>query len=78
VPAQLDLTYLKYENKDSSKTIELAFNRLVLPEGHREMVKSLVTQHFRDKQMVTQNIDGKQVLLARNEKSDLIAGKGMS
>ncbi|KAH8743077.1 hypothetical protein BGZ57DRAFT_779382 [Hyaloscypha finlandica] len=74
--AQLDLTYLKYENKDSSKTIELAFNRLVLPEGHREMVKSLVTQHFRDKQMVTQNIGGKQVLLARNEKSDLIAGKG--
>ncbi|KAH6867876.1 hypothetical protein B0T10DRAFT_569217 [Thelonectria olida] len=48
--AQLDLSYLKYENEDSSKCVLTAFESLVLPKGHREMVRSLVTQHFRDKQ----------------------------
>lgn len=43
-----------------------AFERLELPEGHREMVKSLVTQHFRDK----------QTSFANDEQTDLIRGKG--
>lgn len=44
-----------------------AFERLELPEGHSEMVKSLVVQHFRSKQSG----------FSRDEQTDLIQGKGM-
>ncbi|KAG6361066.1 hypothetical protein INS49_009287 [Diaporthe citri] len=37
--AQLDLTYMKYENEANRTNVLLsAFDRLILPEGHKEMV----------------------------------------
>lgn len=44
----------------------LAFEQLVLPDGHKDMVLSLIAQHYRDKQ--TQNGEREQV--------DIIRGKG--
>ncbi|KAI0100561.1 hypothetical protein GGR51DRAFT_351928 [Nemania sp. FL0031] len=64
--AKLDLTFLKYENTDARNSARNAFERLELPGGHRQMVKSLVTQHFR----------GRQATLARDEQTDLVRGKG--
>ncbi|KXH42017.1 hypothetical protein CSAL01_08094 [Colletotrichum salicis] len=39
---------------------------LVLPDGHKKMVKSLVAQHFRDKESATANTD----------QADIVRGKG--
>ncbi|KAK6836031.1 hypothetical protein PG987_006526 [Apiospora arundinis] len=64
--AQLDLTHLRYENQDVRNSTLSAFDRLELPDGHREMVKSLVTQHFRDR----------RTSRARHDQTDLIRGKG--
>ncbi|KAI0457386.1 hypothetical protein F5B21DRAFT_501436 [Xylaria acuta] len=64
--AQLDLTFLKYENTDVRNSALGAFDRLELPDGHREMVKSLVTQHFRDR----------QTTFTKNDQTDLVRGKG--
>ncbi|PSN62687.1 P-loop containing nucleoside triphosphate hydrolase protein [Corynespora cassiicola Philippines] len=47
------------EVKDDSKT---AFDDLVLPEGHKEMILSLVAQHFRDQ--------------GKDEEVDIVRGKG--
>jgi hypothetical protein len=59
--AQLDLTYLTEDQpqedghedrdkpKDKNGKIITAFDRLVLPPGHQDLILSLVTQHFRDK-----------------------------
>ncbi|RYP66420.1 hypothetical protein DL771_007829 [Monosporascus sp. 5C6A] len=64
--AQLDLTFLKYENTDARSLALNAFERLELPDGHRQMVKSLVTQHFRDRQSA----------FAKGDQTDLVKGKG--
>ncbi|RGP68713.1 aaa family atpase [Fusarium sporotrichioides] len=64
--AQLDLTFLRYENADARNLSVNAFQRLELPKGHREMVKSLVIQHFRSK----------QTSFTKDEQTDLIKGKG--
>ncbi|KAK8000999.1 hypothetical protein PG991_013221, partial [Apiospora marii] len=64
--AQLDLTYLRYENQDARDSTLGAFDRLELPTGHREMVKSLVTQHFRGKRASIVNVD----------RTDIVRGKG--
>ncbi|KAF6809112.1 hypothetical protein CMUS01_13745 [Colletotrichum musicola] len=64
--AQLDLTLLRYENANARNLTVNAFERLELPEGHREMVKSLVVQHFRSRQSAKM----------RDEQTDLIQGKG--
>ncbi|KAJ2989593.1 hypothetical protein NUW58_g3395 [Xylaria curta] len=64
--AQLDLTYLKYENSEARSSALNAFDRLELPEGHREMVQSLVTQHFRDR----------QAAFTRDDQADIVRGKG--
>ncbi|KAI1108259.1 hypothetical protein F5Y14DRAFT_436945 [Nemania sp. NC0429] len=71
--AQLDLTYLKYENEANKNSVISAFDRLVLPEGHKEMVKSLVSQHFRDKKARNKNTDKK---MRTDAKADIIRGKG--
>lgn len=47
---------------------ETAFDQLVLPDGHHKMVKSLVAQHFRDKEAAT----------AQTEQADVVRGKGMA
>ncbi|KAF4333486.1 AAA family ATPase [Fusarium beomiforme] len=64
--AQLDLTDLSYENVKNSESTQKAFENLELPEGHKDMVQALVTQHFREKESISH----------RDEKSDLIRGKG--
>ncbi|KAJ4315790.1 hypothetical protein N0V84_008194 [Fusarium piperis] len=64
--AQLDLTFLRYENADARSVSINAFERLELPAGHREMVKSLVIQHFRSR----------QTAFTKDEQTDLIKGKG--
>jgi hypothetical protein len=43
------------------------FDLLVLPPGHREMVESLVTQHFLDKASAYDETD----------EVDIVRGKGM-
>ena len=45
---------------------EKAFDQLVLPPGHKDMVKSLITQHFRDKES------------GGMEHTDIVRGKGTS
>lgn len=62
--AQLDLTFLRYQNEDARDFALSAFDQLALPDGHRDMVESLVTQHFRDRQS------------SSNEQTDLVKGKG--
>ncbi|KAK8029608.1 hypothetical protein PG993_010899 [Apiospora rasikravindrae] len=62
--AQIDLTYLRYENKDVRDSTLSAFDRLELPEGHREMVRSLVTEHFRDRRAAE----------AKDDRTDLARG----
>ncbi|RCI09995.1 hypothetical protein L249_8674 [Ophiocordyceps polyrhachis-furcata BCC 54312] len=64
--AQLSLDDLTYENKAQNETDRNAFDRLVLPDGHKEVVKALVTQHFRNKEASDKS----------KEQSDLIRGKG--
>ena len=43
---------------------ENAFDQLVLPPGHKDMVKSLITQHFQDKES------------ADAGSTDIVRGKG--
>ncbi|KAF5494460.1 hypothetical protein CGCS363_v009071 [Colletotrichum siamense] len=64
--AQLDLNLVRYENSSERDLTIDAFERLELPEGHRELVQSLVTQHFRNRQSS----------FTRDEQTDLIKGKG--
>lgn len=45
-----------------------AFGQLVLPQGHKKMVLSLISQHFRNKQSPESN----------DENPDLVRGKGKS
>ncbi|KAH8882387.1 hypothetical protein GQ53DRAFT_733899 [Thozetella sp. PMI_491] len=76
--AQLDLAYLKDElPSDSEKPVvakehsdsmasNTAFDRLVLPQGHEDMILGLVDKHFRDKQSAGNATDH----------SDIVRGKG--
>lgn len=49
-----------------AKLRDTAFDQLVLPEGHKEMVMSLIAQHFRDKDSLS----------AEKEQVDIVRGKG--
>lgn len=74
--AQLDLTYLSGvqpsrakdegdgQPRDGPKEPKTVFDQLVLPGGHKDMILSLVTQHFRDKES------------SRNDQVDIVRGKG--
>ncbi|ETS84738.1 hypothetical protein PFICI_02763 [Pestalotiopsis fici W106-1] len=64
--AQLDLNLLRYENANARNLTVDAFEGLELPDNHREVLKSLVVQHFRSKQST----------FMKNEQTDLIQGKG--
>jgi hypothetical protein len=64
--AKLDLEFLRYENTDANDATRSAFDQLALPDGHKAMVKSLVTQHFRARQSAS----------VREEQTDLVRGKG--
>jgi signal recognition particle GTPase len=43
-----------------------AFEELVLPSGHKDMLLSLISQHFRDKESTT----------ADEDQNDIVRGKG--
>ncbi|KAL6804887.1 hypothetical protein GGI42DRAFT_342266 [Trichoderma sp. SZMC 28013] len=79
--AQLDLTYLtevretipvdpidgqQTEDGNSGKEKETAFDQLVLESGHKDMIISLITQHFQDKKAKG----------AQMEQVDIVRGKG--
>ncbi|KAJ8110803.1 hypothetical protein ONZ43_g5782 [Nemania bipapillata] len=64
--AHLDLTFLRYEDVDARNSTLSAFDRLELPDGHRQMVRSLVTQHFRNR----------QAMFTKSDENDLVRGKG--
>ncbi|KAF3054783.1 hypothetical protein GL218_07412 [Daldinia childiae] len=64
--AQLDLTHLRYENEQNRDNIKTAFDQLVLPPGHKDMVEALVTQHFQDREAAQRG----------NGQTDLVRGKG--
>jgi hypothetical protein len=46
---------------------ETPFDQLVLPPGHKNMVLSLVAQHFRDRENITMD----------NDSADIVRGKGL-
>lgn len=56
------------EEKQTKKPSTTAFDRLVLEKGHRPMIESLITQHFRDKKAKGE----------RAEQVDIVKGKGIS
>ncbi|KAK0711879.1 hypothetical protein B0H67DRAFT_586485 [Lasiosphaeris hirsuta] len=63
--AKLDLKYLSPVTSGSKKH-ETAFDQLVLPTGHKDMVQCLIAQHFRDK----------EARIDENEEVDIVRGKG--
>ncbi|KAH0431934.1 AAA family ATPase [Colletotrichum camelliae] len=65
--AQLDLNLLRRENSSARDLTIDAFKSLELPDGHRELVQSLVTQHFRNRQST----------FTRDVQTDLVQGKGV-
>ncbi|KAF5988631.1 putative aaa family atpase protein [Fusarium bulbicola] len=76
--AELHLTYFAHitdsiddssaVNDDETEDDKTAFGRLVLPTGHKKMVLSLISQHFRNK--ATQRDK------ERDEQVDIVRGKG--
>ena len=52
--------------KSQEKRSDRVFDQLVLPPGHKEMVLSLIAQHFRDKESA----------MADKEQIDIVRGKG--
>ncbi|KAK3357819.1 hypothetical protein B0T25DRAFT_170507 [Lasiosphaeria hispida] len=63
--AKLDLKYLSPVTS-GSKNHETAFDQLVLPTGHKDMVQCLIAQHFRDR----------EARIDENEEVDIVRGKG--
>ncbi|KAJ4322448.1 hypothetical protein N0V84_004804 [Fusarium piperis] len=53
-------------DKQTKRPSTAAFDRLVLEKGHRPMIESLITQHFRDKKATGE----------RAEQVDIVKGKG--
>ncbi|CAJ0551548.1 Ff.00g114780.m01.CDS01 [Fusarium sp. VM40] len=76
--AKLDLTHLTHVtdsvdgsvaiNDDDTEDDKTAFGQLVLPPGHKKMVLSLISQHFRNK--------ASQRERDRDEQVDIVRGKG--
>jgi hypothetical protein len=52
-------------NKEGDLKRETAFDQLVLPPGHKQMVLSLIAQHFRDKES-----------RINEHEADIVRGKG--
>jgi len=55
------------DEEAKAKKAETTFDQLVLPPGHKEMVLSLIAQHYRDKESGT----------ADTEQVDIVRGKGV-
>lgn len=54
--------------KDSNEAAETTLDQLVLPPGHKDIVKSLISQHFQDK--ATGRYEA--------EEKDVVRGKGIA
>jgi hypothetical protein len=61
--ASIDINDVKRVNRVKNSE---GFDLLVLPDGHKEMVRSLVRQHFREKKSNS----------TEHEHVDLVRGKG--
>ncbi|KGO50161.1 hypothetical protein PEX2_056390 [Penicillium expansum] len=61
-----DLVDFRSEEDSAGHKRETPFDKLVLPPGHKQMVQSLIAQHFRDKESGG----------SRNEQVDFARGKG--
>ncbi|KAK4863480.1 hypothetical protein LT330_002258 [Penicillium expansum] len=61
-----DLVGVRSEEDGAGHKRETPFDKLVLPPGHKQMVQSLIAQHFRDKESGG----------SRNEQVDFVRGKG--
>lgn len=72
----MDLAHLSYirgtrhdghsGDKGQTELRETAFDQLVLEKGHKDMLLSLVAQHYRSKESLT----------AASEQVDIVRGKG--
>jgi hypothetical protein len=65
--AILDINFLSTLYGSGSGREETAFDRLVLPEGHKSFIVSLVVQHFRNKDRARES---------RSQEVDIVRGKG--
>jgi hypothetical protein len=54
------------KREDQKDDRNRGFDQLVLPSGHKDMVKSLIAQHFR----------GKKTIISGEDYSDVFRGKG--
>ena len=72
VAAELDLTYMEDASESDTRVHENeevaqpAFEQLVLPDGHKNIVLSLISQHYRNRDSGRRSI----------EQSDIVRGKG--
>lgn len=70
--AELDLTYMEDATDSDAQILEdkkvdqPAFDQLVLPDGHKNIVLSLISQHYRNRDSGRRSI----------EQSDIVRGKG--
>lgn len=70
--AELDLTYMEDATENDTQTLEdkkvdqPAFDQLVLPDGHKNIVLSLISQYYRNRDSGRRSID----------QSDIVRGKG--
>ncbi|KAL1855202.1 hypothetical protein Daus18300_011203 [Diaporthe australafricana] len=70
--AELDLTYMEgaaessNEQRENKEVRQSAFDQLVLPEGHKTIVLSLISQHYRNRDAGRSSF----------EQSDIVRGKG--
>ena len=73
--AQLEVSFLSHVNPERGagghdetpqSALEKPFDQLVLPRGHKELVVSLISQHFRNKESAA----------LRKKQTDIIRGKG--
>lgn len=51
---------------DESGQLKTPFDQLVLPDGHKDVILSLVTQHFRDRKSAQ----------SEGDFADIVRGKG--
>lgn len=71
--AKLDISHLTYNgsfiagrSSDHAGNAKTSFEQLVLPPGHKDLVKSLIAQHFRNKAFAG----------SYQKQTDIIRGKG--
>jgi hypothetical protein len=54
------------QSHENEQVLQPAFEQLVLPDGHKNIVLSLISQHYRNRESGRRSID----------QSDIVRGKG--